>query len=221
MWGVSRPTGSGTFFTARVVRQRVVKEVLGSEFGGVLVSDFYGGYNAHLGLHQRCWVHLLRDIHELREKHPKDKQLKKWAQAVKAIYERAKQYKGPNVRIGPAEQKQQRVKRQRQFEQELMRVCQPHLRKKRLQSTLCERIERFLPELFVFVADPRVPSDNNAAERSVRHLVVSRKISGGTRSEKGSETKSILASLFGTWRLRQLDFYQSCLNLLTANNPTL
>jgi transposase len=199
----------------------VVKEVLGEEFDGVLVSDFYGGYNAHLGLHQRCWIHLLRDIHELKERHADDRKLKQWAQAVKAIYEGAKQYKGPNARLDAVEQKQQRVKRQREYEQELMRVCRPHLKKKRLQSTLCERIERFLPELFVFVADARVPSDNNAAERSVRHLVVSRKISGGTRSEKGSETKSILASLFGTWRLRQLDFYQSCLDLLTANNPTL
>jgi transposase len=73
----------------------------------------------------------------------------------------------------------------------------------------------------MFVADARVPSDNNAAERSVRELVVSRKISGGTRSERGSETKSILASLFGTWRLQHLDFYQSCWNLLAAQNPTL
>jgi hypothetical protein len=199
----------------------VVKEVLGSEFEGVVVSDFYGGYNAHLGIHQRCWVHLLRDIHELKEKHAQDKQLKRWAQAVKAIYERAKEYKGPNARLGPVEQRQQRVKRQREFERELMSVCRPHIKKKRLQSTLCERVERFISELFVFVADARVPSDNNAAERSVRHLVVSRKISGGTRSERGSETKSILASLFGTWRLQGLDFYQCCWNLLAANNPTL
>jgi transposase len=199
----------------------VVKEVLGSEYEGVVVSDFYGGYNAHLGIHQRCWVHLLRDIHELKEKHAADKQLKKWAKAVKAIYERAKEYKGPNARLGPVEQQRQRVKRQREFEQELMRVCRPHLKKKRLQSTLCERVERFLSELFVFVADARVPSDNNAAERSIRQVVVSRKISGGTRSARGSETKSILASLFGTWRLQGLDFYQCCWNLLAANNPTL
>jgi hypothetical protein len=199
----------------------IVKEVLGEQFDGVVVSDFYGAYNAHLGLHQRCWVHLLRDMHELKEKHKEDRQLKQWAQAVKAIYEEAKAYKGPNVRLGPVEQKAARVKRQREYEQELMRVCRPHLKKKKPQSTLCERIERFLPELFVFVADPRVPSDNNAAERSVRHVVVSRKISGCTRSETGSETKSILASLFGTWKLQQLDFYQSCWNLLAANNPTL
>ncbi|MFL6277199.1 MAG: transposase [Blastocatellia bacterium] len=73
----------------------------------------------------------------------------------------------------------------------------------------------------MFVADPRVPSDNNAAERGVREIVASRKISGGTRSEKGSEAKGILAWLFGTWRLQRLDLYQCCLSLLSAQNPTL
>jgi transposase len=199
----------------------VVTEVLGEAFEGVVVSDFYGGYNAHLGLHQRCWVHLLRDLHELKEKHGKDQSLRKWAAKVKAIYERAKAYKGPSAKLTVVEQQAERVKRQRELEQELLKVCRPHLKQKRLQSRLCERIERFLPELFVFVADPRVPADNNAAERSVREIVVSRKISGGSRSEKGSEAKSILASLFGTWRLQGVDFYQSCWNLLTAQNPTL
>lgn len=220
VWSFS--TDKVRYFLYRKSRSAsVVKEVLGEQFDGVVVSDFYAAYNAHLGMHQRCWVHLLRDIHELKEKHAKDKGLKKWAVAVKAIYEEAKAYKGANERLGPVEQKAARVKRQREYEQKLMRVCRPHLKKKKAQSTLCERIERFLPELFVFVADPRVPSDNNAAERSVRHVVVSRKISGGTRSETGSETKSILASLFGTWRLQGLDFYQCCWNLLAAKNPTL
>jgi hypothetical protein len=199
----------------------VVKEVLGEGFDGVLVTDFYCGYNAHLGLHQRCWVHLLRDIHELKEKHAKDQGLRKWAAKVKAIYERAKGYKGPSAKLAAGEQQAERVKRQREYEQELLKVCRPHLKKRRVQSRLCERVERFLPELFVFVADPRVPSDNNAAERSVREIVVSRKISGGTRSKSGSEAKGILASLFGTWRLQEQDFYQCCWNLLAAQNPKL
>jgi hypothetical protein len=220
VWSFS--TDKVRYFLYRKSRSAgVVKEVLGEQFEGVVVSDFYAAYNAHLGLHQRCWVHLLRDIHELKDRHAKDKGLKRWAVAVKAIYEEAKAYKGANVRLGPVEQKAARVKRQREYEQKLMRVCRPHLKKKRPHSTLCERIERYLPEMFVFIADPRVPSDNNAAERSVRHLVVSRKISGGTRSETGSETKSILASLFGTWRLQGLDFYQCCWNLLAAKKSTL
>ena len=46
---------------------QVVEEVLGEEFEGVLVSDFYGAYNVYQGPHQRCWTHLLRDIHLLRD----------------------------------------------------------------------------------------------------------------------------------------------------------
>ena len=47
------------------------------------------------------------------------------------------------------------------------------------------------------IAEPR--------ERSLRHLVISRKISGGTRSEAGNGSKMTLASLFGTWRARGLN----------------
>ena len=34
---------------------------------------------------------------------------------------------------------------------------------------------------FVFVEDPRVPSDNNGAERSLRPAVIARKVCGGTK----------------------------------------
>ncbi len=65
--------------------------------------------------------------------------------------------------------------------------------------TLGERIERFLPELYVFVARPEVPSDNDLAERSVRPLVIVRKISGGSHSLTGSSTRMALFSCLGTW----------------------
>ncbi len=41
-------------------------------------------------------------------------------------------------------------------------------------------------DLFVFVSRPSMPSKNNAAEWSLRHLVISRKVSGDTRSEQGN-----------------------------------
>ena len=40
------------------------------------------------------------------------------------------------------------------------------------QAGLCRRRERFSKEPFVFVSNPDVPPDNNAAERSLGHLVV-------------------------------------------------
>ena len=65
------------------------------------------------------------------------------------------------------------------------------------------------------MAEPDVPADNNAAERSLRHLVISRKVSGGTRSEQGTERNMTLASLFGTWRAQGLNPLAACRQMLT------
>ena len=54
------------------------------------------------------------------------------------------------------------------------------------------------------------------AERSLRHLVISRKISGGTRSEAGSGSKMTLASLFGAWRARGLNPFLETRRLLIS-----
>jgi transposase len=211
LWSFSSPTER--YFEYRKSRSgEIVSELLGEDFEGTLVSDFYGGYNRMLGRHQRCWVHLLRDIHELKEKWPQDSDLDEWAKGVNELYHRARDW----VPSHPQAREAQRIQAQRGFEEELMAKCRPYLGSKRHQRVLCERIERFLPELFVFVADPRVPSDNNAAERAIRPVVISRKISGGTRSPEGSQTKGSLATIFGTWTIRGLNPFASCLSLLTT-----
>ena len=197
----------------------MVEEVLGEEFDGVVVSDFYGACNVHQGLHQRCWTHLLRDIHHLKEQHPPHPDLAKWAQEVRDVYDQAQAYPGPDPGLPETVQRAQRVKRQQHYQQQLWAICKPYLGSDAPMRVLCQRVERFLPELFTFVAEPRASADNNAAERRLRPPVVSRKISGGTRSEQGSETKSILASLFGTWRLQGRNPYHSLNSLLSKPLP--
>ena len=85
---------------------------------------------------------------------------------------------------------------------------------------LCARIDRYQAELFTFVADPAVPPTNNAAERALRPLVVARKISGGTRSARGSATRMVLQSLVATWELRGLDPVAEFVALLRAPRST-
>ena len=82
------------------------------------------------------------------------------------------------------------------------------------RGRLCQRINNHIKELF-FVTHPEVPPDNNAAERSLRPVVISRKISGGTRSQQGAETKMTPASLFGFWRAQNLNPLDACRQLLT------
>jgi transposase len=137
------------------------------------------------------------------------------AKDVKAVYDRAVAYAGPDLSLPPAKQEAARRKLQHAFEQELRQLCAPYAHTSSPLHTLCERVERFLPELFVFVAVPGVPAHNNLAERSVRPLVIARKISGGTRSPQGSETRMGLFSLFGTWAAQGLNPFLECLAVLS------
>ena len=202
---------------------KVVSEVLGSEddkdsFQGVLITDFLGSYNVYQGFHQRCLVHLLRDIHKLKEEHPKSKKVRLWAESVEQIYQEAKSYTGPSPNLKPGEQAKERVEKEAYFKEKLTVICEPLVTRNVPQSVLCARIITFMSELFTFVRFPGVDSDNNSAERAVRHAVLQRKISGGTRSVKGSDTQSVLGSLFGTWRLQGLNPLEQT-KLLLAGVP--
>ena len=140
---------------------------------------------------------------------PQSCALARWAAAVQRLYEEAKAFSHP--------QAQRRRVAQLAWERKLLAICRPFLSDpSAVQGKLCRRIERFIKELFVFVAEPDVPADNNPAERSLRHLVISRKVSGGTRSERGTESKMTLASVFGTWRARGLNPLAACRQLLTS-----
>jgi len=206
-WSFSTPTAR--YFLRRGRNKEVVDEVLGETFAGVLCSDFYAAYHHYPGRKQRCWVHLLRDIHDLTTAYPDDAGLAAWVAQVRAVYDTARTIVSPDAR--------QRIDAQQRCEQRLLAACAPFAdHATAIQARLCRRIQRHISELFVFVADPAVPPDNNAAERSVRPLVTSRKISGGTRSNQGSATKMALASLFGTWAVQGLNPLDQCLRLLTS-----
>ncbi len=101
---------------------KVVEEIVGTEsekYQGVIVSDFYAAYNTYSGFHQRCWVHLLRDIDELKDKFPKHPPLNKWAKSVSVIYREAKLWQVPqDLKVGI--EAQVRIDKQRYFEQKLI-----------------------------------------------------------------------------------------------------
>ena len=68
--------------------------------------------------------------------------------------------------------------------------------------------------LFRFVDDSEIESTNNMAERGLRHAVVIRKISNGSRSEGGAETTAKLLSVLQTIKLQTKNPYEGILNLL-------
>ena len=73
--------------------------------------------------------------------------------------------------------------------------------------------------LFTCFRRPQVPPTNNQAERSLRPLVIMRRVIQGTRSDKGLENHSVLRSLFETARRQGKNPHEFFLTLLTKNTP--
>jgi transposase len=214
VWFAGTPTGERYFEYQHSRAGAVINTLLGEDFGGVLTSDFYAGYNdTPGGRHQRCWAHLLRDLHALKVDHATTLEVVIWAKAVKDVYLLARAWLAEGIERQRASGELVLLIRAlgEQFAQAKGHPCQ----------ALAKRLLRHQDELFVFVREEGVPADNNLAERSLRPLVVSRKISGGTRSPQGSQTRMILTSLFQTWQARGLNPLVECRRLLQSPFPQL
>ncbi len=76
------------------------------------------------------------------------------------------------------------------------------------QSSLGKAIGYMLslwPGLTLLHADPRVPLDNNAAERALRGVVVGRKNHYGSHSKRGAEVAAVMYTLFESAKLAGID----------------
>ncbi len=206
VWTASTPQQRRFVHGSR--QKAMVDRLIGAEYPGVVVSDFYTAYTGDDRVHQYCWAHLLRDIDEVSAQYPDDGALQGWATAVRGVFGRAQ----AGALGSPAQRSAARLL----AETELGHLCQPWREPRVPQTPLCARIIKHLASLFVFVTEDGVPPTNNAAERSLRHLVTMRKISGGTRSARGTTTRLALASLVGTWRLQGVNPYHATFELLAS-----
>jgi len=55
---------------------------------------------------KRCWVHLLRDLHELKEKHAQRADVLEWAEKVRQLYEDAEHFVKTMLVRGQVEREQ-------------------------------------------------------------------------------------------------------------------
>ena len=219
IWLLCTPGDQGSCYyeydhsRGQAVADRLLKDV---RHDACLTTDFYAGYNNYAGPQQRCWTHLLRALHELKEEHAQDASVLTWSGEVRRMYDDAQAWRSSHPAASAAERAaiyQALVHRAvvlgKQYAQAYDHPC----------NALAKRLLRHQDELFQFIVRDGVSADNNLAERTLRPLVVIRKISGGTRSDKGTKTRLGLASLFETWHMRGLNPFVECFRLLSHAPP--
>ncbi|MDD2751356.1 MAG: transposase, partial [Acidithiobacillus sp.] len=170
-----------------------------TDFNGHLMSDGYRLYRAYLK-RLRCWAHLLRKAKGLGESYTQQSQT--YGQQVHAIlnelinavYQARRGPDGGTVSIAAHHQDSLA---------ELKKVCEAMAASTHLKTR--ELGQEFLNDweaIFRVLDYPAWPLTNNEAERALRHWVILRKISQGTRSPQGSRALALFASVFTTCRLR-------------------
>ena len=169
-----------------------------AEFGGVLVSDFWGAYNAvACALRQTCLVHLLRDLeHTEKYKSPGAH----WPEFAKLL----RRLIGDAIRLWRAKGElsaESYASRRRRLTERLDALINTPWQAAQARR-LIKRLKRHRDDLFTFLDQPGVPFENNLAERAIRPAVIIRKNSYGNRSDQGADVQAILMSIFFTLKKR-------------------
>ncbi len=92
-----------------------------------------------------------------------------------------------------------------------------HATVRRFVNNLCKRD---IDNLFRFVTDPDIDSTNNISERELRHLVIIRKISNGSRSTRGAHATAMLLSVIQTLRMEQKNVLQGLHGVLQGTSTS-
>ncbi len=196
--------------------------LLGQSFGGVLVADAYAAYKCLKPKDwQSCLAHLKRKADEL------DQQLallKGRAQDAKAR-QFCQQFQGFIHRVCQAHHRLAKKpwransakKKQKAFQAQLRKLSRQPLRYEPAENFRQRLIGPELKHLFTCFRRPNVPPTNNQAERSLRSVVIMRKVVQGTRSAKGLQNHSVLRSLLETARRQGRQPHQFLLDLFTQS----
>ena len=196
--------------------------VLGQRFPGVLVADAYASYNGvHPKHRQSCLAHIKTKAKELDQElallkgAAADPQARQFCQAIQGWVHDACQ---THHRLSQGPWRAKAAKKQgRALRARLRRLCSEPLRYARAESFRQRLLGKEQKRLLTCFDRPKVPPTNNLAERSLRPVVIMRRVIQGTRSEKGLENHSVLRSLFETARRQGRKPHQFFLDLFTKD----
>lgn len=173
----------------------VIADVM-EHFGGWLMSDGYGQYR-HYGKRLRCLAHIIRKSRGLAESYNAqaaafgEKVLDALSEFIQGVYAARGD---PDINL-PEKFAQQLF--------ELRTLCEQHRDHPHDKTrSLARELLNDWDAIWTVLTHPDLPITNNEAERALRHWVIARKISHGTRTPQGSRAYTLLASVIDTCRQR-------------------
>lgn len=191
---------------------------------GVLMTDRLASYKALCEAIKKawCWVHQKRDFLKIFQGMPK---LKDWAQGWLAEIGLLFALNHKRIALWQSNQ------RSGQLWEDAQAAVEKHIRKLEMrwqqqleepdlhkeQKKALNSLRKHWEGLTLFLTDPRIPLENNRAERLLRNLVINRKNSYGSGKEWSGMLAAKLFTVFQTWLANRLnpqdlllDYFNEC-----------
>lgn len=229
IWCITAATFS-VFHIATTRSREVLEKLVGSEFSGFLNFDYFSAncsfaWNYWIKA-QYCWAHLIRDIRFLAEKHP-DKKTKAWAEQ---LLERSRRLFSAWHRRDEMTVEGFHRSMLTHRDRFLELVRQPPSTKEAsnlaARFAIVEYPNRATAETetydlsqdyFRFMFAEGVEPTNNHSEQQIRHCVIDRKITQGTRGSAGQRYHERMWTAIATCKKQNRNFFNFLLDSLLAH----
>ena len=191
-----------------------LKSLLGGKPRGIYGSDRWWAYALIPdSLRQLCWAHLKRDLRRIAEREGEGAWVgRRGLRYYRQVFELWHRYR--EGRIDRAGLRRRMHSLERRFGR-LLRKGQSCPEGK--TARFCSNVLRFEDSLWTFVRSNGVEPTNNHAERVVRSLVLWRKISFGSHSEKGFRFVERILTVTQSLKLQGKAVFQFLCDAVTAH----
>ena len=193
-------------FMYKPTREAGFLEEMLREFQGVLVSDFFVGYESLPCPQQKCLIHLIRDMNQDLLNNPFDEELqsitKPFGSLLRLIVATIDEH-GLNRR---------HLDRHADEVEEFFRVLSAQSPRSDAARALRDRLLKSQNKLFTFIRYDSVPWNNNNAENAIKQFAYYREGTTGAMKEAGLNDYLVLLSIFQTCRYRGINFLKFLLS---------
>ena len=178
------------YFFYRDSREAAFLPEMLKPFTGVLVSDFFTGYDSLPCLQQKCLIHLLRDLNEDVFRHPFDAELMKLAQEFATVLRTVVET------VDRRGLRSKHLRRHRPTLEAFFAEASAGEAQSDLARGYQKRFAKYRNKLFTFLEHDGVPWNNNNAEHAIHCFARYRTFADGRFTEASIQDYLVLLSLY-------------------------
>jgi len=202
VWAFS--TTTTVFYHLTLTREAAFLQDWLKDYTGIIVTDFFTGYESLPVKQQRCLIHLIRDLNDELYKNPFDLEYKEIVTAFGQLL------KGIVLTIDKHGLKPRFLKKHIKATETFYKQYVEKEYKTQLANKCAKRLRKHWAVLWTFLSHTGVPWNNNNAEAAIKAFALHRRGTNGKVSEKGLTQYLSMLTLAQTCRFRHLSFLDCC-----------